>query len=97
MPFGLTNAPNTFMRLMDHVLRTFVGKFVFVYFDDIFVYNKKLDDHLISLKSVLDMLRKERLFANLKKYTFCTDTLVFLCFVVSVQGIQVDKETVRAI
>ena len=94
MPFRLTNAPNTFMRLMDHVLRTFVGKFVFVYFDDIFVYNKKLDDHLINLKSVLDMLRKERLFANLKK---CTDTLVFLGFVVSVQGIQVDEETLRAI
>jgi hypothetical protein len=49
------------------------------------------------LKSVLDVLRKERLFANLKKCTFYTDKLVFLGFVVSAQGIQVDEEKVRAI
>ena len=49
------------------------------------------------LKSVLDVLRKEKLFANLKKCTFCTDRLVFLGFVVSAQGIQVDEEKVCAI
>ncbi|KAG8497231.1 hypothetical protein CXB51_008425 [Gossypium anomalum] len=97
MPFGLTNAPSTFMRLMNYVLRAYIGKFCVVYFDDILVYSRSLDDHLRHIRAVLDVLRKENLYTNLKKYTFCSNQVVFLGFVVSSQGLQVDQEKVKAI
>lgn len=97
MSFGLCYAPSTFMRVMNQILKPYIGRFVVVYFDDILVYSPSCNAHKQHLREVLETLRKEQLYANLKKCMFMTEEVTFLGNVMSSEGISMDPSKVKAI
>ncbi|RDX75730.1 hypothetical protein CR513_44369, partial [Mucuna pruriens] len=87
MPFGLTNAVSTFIRLMNHILRSLIGLYLIVYFDATLVYSTCVGDHVKQVRQVLQLLKDKSLYVNLEKCTFCTHQLIFLRFMVELGGV----------
>ena len=98
MPFGLSNAPTSFQGYINKILAEKLDIFVIVYLDDIFIYTEDQgQDHVEAVRWVLDLLRKNGLFANLKKCRFHKDEVRFLGYVVSSQGIRIEDKRIEAV
>nr|GEX52601.1 DNA/RNA polymerases superfamily protein [Tanacetum cinerariifolium] len=90
MPFGLTNAPMVFIDLMNRVCKLYLDKFVIMFIDDILMYSKSMEVHKVHLKTVLELLKKEKLFAKFSKCEFWLQEVHFLGHVVNSNSIHVD-------
>nr|GEU55541.1 reverse transcriptase domain-containing protein [Tanacetum cinerariifolium] len=78
MPFGLTNASAVFMDLMNQVCKPYLDKFIIVFIDDILIYSKDKKEHEEHLKAILELLKKEKLYAkfslNKAEVVYCANT-----------------------
>ncbi|GKD74314.1 putative reverse transcriptase domain-containing protein [Tanacetum coccineum] len=97
MTFGLTNAPVVFMDLMNQVCKPYLDKFVILFIDDILIYSKSKKEHEEHLKIILELLKKEELYAKFSKCEFWLPKVQFLGHVVNSQGIHVDPAKIESI
>nr|GEZ62123.1 putative reverse transcriptase domain-containing protein [Tanacetum cinerariifolium] len=97
MSFGLTNTHAVFMDVMNRVCKPYLDKFITVFIDDILVYSKDEEEHEKHLKIILELLKKERLYAKFSKCEFWLDLLQFLGHVVNRSGVHVDPAKIEAI
>ena len=97
MPFGLTNAPATFQRLMDTVLTGLVPLICMVYIDDILIFSRTFDQHLLDLDRVFSAVRSANLKLNLSKCFFGFTELKYLGHIISRDGLKPNPETIQSV
>ncbi|GJW71486.1 putative reverse transcriptase domain-containing protein [Tanacetum coccineum] len=97
MPFGLTTAPAVFMDLMNRVCKPYLDKFVIVFIDDILIYLKDEKEFEEHLKAILELLKKEKLYAKFSKCEFWIPKVQFLGHVIDSRGIHVDPAKIESI
>ncbi|GJU28962.1 putative reverse transcriptase domain-containing protein [Tanacetum coccineum] len=97
MPFGLTNATAVFMDLMNRMCKPYLDKFVIVFIDDILIYSRNKEEHGEHLKTILNLLRSEKLYAKFSKCDFWLDSVQFLDHVIDSSRGHVDPVKIETI
>lgn len=96
MPFSLCNTPSTFQSTMNVLFQPYLCGFVIVFFDDILVYSRTLEDHRSHLETVFQCLVDNKFFLKKSKCTFVQPSMAYLGHIVSLQGVGADPEKIQA-
>nr|GFA80719.1 putative reverse transcriptase domain-containing protein [Tanacetum cinerariifolium] len=96
IPFGLTNAPAVFMDLMNQVCKPYLDKFMIVFINDILIYSKDEKEYEEHLKAILELLKKEELYAKFSKCEFWIPKVQFLGHVIDSYGIHMDPTKIES-
>ena len=97
MPFGLTNAPATFQGLMNSMFREFLKRLLLVFFDDILIYSKSMEDHLHHLQTVLSTMRANALLAKKSKCYFRVTRVEYIGHFITRERVSTDPVKVEAV
>jgi hypothetical protein len=97
MPFGLTNAPTTFQAALNNIFAPLLRKSVLVFMDDILIYSKTMDDHLVHLQQVLVILQESNFLLKRSKCLFGQQALEYLGHIVSKDGVATEPSKISVV
>jgi len=97
MSFGLTNAPATFQFFLNDIFSDILDKYAYSFIDDVLIFSKTYDEHVIHVRTVLTILLENKLYCKLKKCEFFKSSIEFLGYIISDQGISMCQDKVKAI
>jgi len=97
MAFRLVHAPATFQTMMNEILQGFLDQGVVVYIDDILIYSKTIEAHIILVRNVLQKLREYRMAISLDKSMFHVKKADFLGYVVATDGVTMNEKKVESV
>lgn len=95
MPFGLANSPSVFQAFINDIFRDMLNQSVIVYIDDMLIYFDTLEEHIHRVRTVLKRLIHHQLYAKLEKCEFHQTSTAFLGYIISSEGIAMDKKSYR--
>ena len=95
IPFGLVNAPSTFQGLMNSIFKTFLRKFVLIFFDDILIYRNSWEEHVQHIEWVLQLLKEKQLYVKPSNCFFGVKEAQYLCHIVSHEGVKVYPKKIK--
>jgi hypothetical protein len=85
------------MRVMNDVFRPYIDDFVIIYLDDILIFSRRWEDHIKHVKTVLELLKKEKLYVKLSKCEFGKTSMVYLGYIVGNGQLKIDPTKVEVI
>ena len=97
MPFGLRNSPAVFQRFMNKIFAPFIGKFVFIYLDDVVCFSRTAEEHEVHLDQIFRVLREHNLTLKKEKCRLGLRELKLLGFIINGSGYRSDPSKVAAI
>ena len=97
MPFGLTNAPDTFISTMNSIFHNVLDESVVIFLYDILVYSKTLQNRAQHLQQTLQILRDNQFYGKLSKCKFCSNSIEFLGYIITPDGIAPNPKKIKAV
>lgn len=97
IPFGLKNAPAIFQRCVNDILHEYIGKFAYVYIDDVLIFSNTPEEHLEHVSTIFQALHGANMKISDEKSHFFKKEIEFLGHIIKHNKISVDPEKIATI